>query len=332
MAGELENPQLLERETPQGPDIYLFPGQGGLTVGIGRREYEESERARAVFNIADNFMGGDKSISSLCFEGPVEDLSRSENAHVALVTVGIAKLVAGIEAGRITTRPKYVVGCSAGVIPSLVANGVISFREGLEIAKERGILTQEASNGLDAGMETIIAVRSAAGQIERLALEACQQETDEYGGVIAVSGMYSPTSVGLTGDRERMVGVNARLKEHVKTFAPQTGITIVSHSPYMEPAAREFGKFLGKYEGKDPWSPQVMNGDIVRSGRTILSRLPQELLDPVMLTASTNRIIAEGGVNNVTEFANGLDEKPRWARFVGETVGQQIDGFTQTVL
>lgn len=321
----------LEVEAAVGNDVWIFPGQGGLEVGAGRLEYEESERAQEVFTKIDRIVGGSQPFSKLIFEGPTDELVYSPNAHVALVAVGIAKLVHGIETGKIQRRPKFVIGSSAGLIPAMVATGVVGLEDGVNIAKMRGVLTQEATDMAgDVGMETIIAVQSAKGQIDSLAFQACEDEMKENGGVVAVSGLYSPVSIGITGDSRRIEGVNQRLKPYAKNIRPQTGITIVSHSPYMKPAAEKMGEYLEWFNPSDPWYPLIMNGVKVTEGNLVKARLPQELVEPVRLTSSVETMIGSGGVTNASEFVYGLSEKTPWARFIAETIGDRVQDFKQT--
>lgn len=318
-----------EFEGTKQEGVWIFPGQGGLEVGVGKIEAEESKRAQEVFQKVDRIVGGERPFSSLIFEGPQDELVYSPNAHVALVAVGIAKLVHGIETGKIKNNPQFVIGCSAGLIPAMVASGVVGLEDGIRIAQERGRLTQEASDGLDAGMETVIAVRSAVGQIEGLAQEACKIEMEEKGGIVAVSGIYSPVSIGITGDRQRIAGVNQRLKDVAKTIRPQSGITIVSHSPYMIPASRKMQEFLATVDVKDPWYPLVMNGVKVTDGETVKKNLPWEMVEPVRLTASVEEIMQSESVSSATEFSYGLRDTTPWARFFAETVGDRVPDFQQ---
>lgn len=319
-----------EKEKFQPDGLWIFPGQGSLEVGVGGQEYDESGRAREVFSKVDRIIGGTRPFSELIFKGPTDELVYSPNAHVALVAIGIAKLVHGIELGKIQQRPKFVIGSSAGLIPAMVATGVVGLEDGVNIAKMRGVLTQEATDlAGEVGMETIISVQSAKGQIESLAYQACEEEMNENGGVVAVSGIYSPAAIGITGDTKRIEGVNQRLKPYSKNIRPQTGITIVSHSPYMIPAAEKMSEYLEWFNFSDPWYPLVMNGVKVTNGNMVKTRLPQELVDPVKLTSSVETIMGSGGVANASEFVYGLSEKTPWARFIAETIGDRIQDFTQ---
>ena len=130
-------------DLPPAPGTaWLFPGQGAQHVGMGKDLYEHVPAARAVFEAADAALGF--PLSTLCFEGPEDELVRTVNTQPALVTHAIAALVAAIEAGSVTGRPDFVAGHSLGEYAALIAAGAVSFEDGVRLVRERGRLMQEA--------------------------------------------------------------------------------------------------------------------------------------------------------------------------------------------
>lgn len=112
---------------------FLFPGQGAQTVGMGKDFYEKYEEARNVFDKASGISGID--IKKLCFEGPEEELNKTENTQIAIMVTSLAILevlkAKGIDA-------KITCGLSLGEYTALVYSGIISFEEGINLIKRRG--------------------------------------------------------------------------------------------------------------------------------------------------------------------------------------------------
>ena len=139
---------------PVADDVaWLFPGQGAQHAGMGRDLYDEAPAARAIFDAADAALG--VSLSSICFDGPEDELRRTVNTQPALVAHALAALAAAVEAGSVTSRPGVMAGHSLGEYAALIAAGAIGFDDGLRLVRERGRLMQQAC---DATPGTIAAV------------------------------------------------------------------------------------------------------------------------------------------------------------------------------
>ena len=112
---------------------FLFPGQGSQTVGMGKDIYEKYEEAKKVYDEASKISGID--IKKLCFEGPEEELNKTENTQIAILTTSLAILEVlkskGIEA-------EIACGLSLGEYASLIYSGIISFEDGIKLIKKRG--------------------------------------------------------------------------------------------------------------------------------------------------------------------------------------------------
>ena len=112
---------------------FLFPGQGAQIVGMGKDIYEKYEEARKVFDEASNISGID--IKKLCFEGPEDELNKTENTQIAIMVTSLAILEV-LKSKKIDA--KIACGLSLGEYTALVYAGIISFENGIKLIKKRG--------------------------------------------------------------------------------------------------------------------------------------------------------------------------------------------------
>ena len=112
---------------------FLFPGQGAQIVGMGKDIYDEYEEAREIYDRASKISGID--VSKLCFEGPEDELNKTENTQIAILVTSLAILEVlknnGIDA-QIST------GLSLGEYGALIYSGILSFEDGISLIKKRG--------------------------------------------------------------------------------------------------------------------------------------------------------------------------------------------------
>jgi [acyl-carrier-protein] S-malonyltransferase len=182
---------------------FLFPGQGSQSTGMGRGLAEEYPAARRVFEEADHVL--DFSISRLCFEGPDDELKKTENTQAALLTVSIAAYRVLEENGY---RPALVAGHSLGEYSALVAANCLAFADALRLVRKRGRYMQEA---VPEGVGTMAALLKLPG--DRLAgvlAEAAQGE------VVSAANLNSPDQVVIAGHARAV----ARAMEFAKAATP----------------------------------------------------------------------------------------------------------------
>ena len=122
---------------------FLFPGQGSQSVGMGKDLYENFESARSVFETADKVLN--KSISSICFEGPEEDLKQTVNTQPAIVTMSIAAMEA--LKSQIDIKPDFVAGHSLGEYCAMYTAGVMSLENTLKAIQKRADLMGATKGG-----------------------------------------------------------------------------------------------------------------------------------------------------------------------------------------
>lgn len=171
----------------------LFPGQGSQSVGMGADLFAASPAAREVFEAADNAL--DFSLSSLCFNGPEDELRRTVNAQPAILTVSIACWKYAQERGLLegALRPAFVAGHSLGEYTSLVASGVLSFEDALRLVRERGQLMEEAGRKQPGGMVALLGLNEGAAQ-EICQLTGAEIANINCSGQIVISGSKNALS------------------------------------------------------------------------------------------------------------------------------------------
>src|SRR5215470_9941926 len=118
---------------------FVFPGQGSQQAGMGKSLFDTAGVARKVFEDADRAL--DLRLSSLCFEGPDEELKLTANTQPAILTASIAALRALEDRG---IRADLVAGHSLGEYSALVAAGALRFEDAVRIVRKRGLFMQEA--------------------------------------------------------------------------------------------------------------------------------------------------------------------------------------------
>src|SRR4051794_10974460 len=136
---------------------FVFPGQGSQAVGMGRALADASPAAAGVFAAADAALG--EPISRLAWEGPEEDLNRTENAQPALLAASIAYLEAVRERWYqlgVDAHASFAAGHSMGQYSALVAAGALELADAVRLVRRRGIEMQASGAGREGRMAAII--------------------------------------------------------------------------------------------------------------------------------------------------------------------------------
>ena len=220
--------------------IFVFPGQGAQSVGMGRELYETNVDARAVFDAVDTALG--EKLSDTIFNGPAEELTLTANVQPAIMATSIAMLRA---AGA--TIPEYVAGHSLGEYTALCAVGAISVGDAAKLLRVRGNAMQSAvpvGDGLTAvilGLD-IDAVREICAQTD------CDVANDNSPGQVVISGL-----------RETVEKTMELAKSRGAKRAMPLALSVPVHCRVQSPAADAMRTALESVEFKKPIVPIILN-------------------------------------------------------------------------
>jgi len=231
--------------------IILCPGQGAQIVGMGKAWAETSAEAARIFDRADEVLGdrlGEK-LSTLCFEGPEQSLSRTDIAQPALYVAGIASFRASF-ADLGPSDLAAAAGLSLGEYTALHLAGAFSFEDGLELVTLRGRAMQDAAEASDSSMVALI------GADEQQASAVCDAARGD--GVLVPANFNAPGQIVISGssaacDRAVEAASEAGLR------ATKLSVAGAFHSPLMQPAADRLAEALAGTVMREPLCPVISN-------------------------------------------------------------------------
>ena len=265
---------------------FLFPGQGSQFAGMGQSLAENFPEARRRFEEADDALGF--ALSKLCFEGPDEELKRTENTQPALLAVSIAAL-AVLE--KETSAPDYVAGHSLGEYSALVAAGSLEFGDALRLVKKRGRYMQEAVPEGVGAMAALL--KLPLDRLDEVLAAAAQGEKGE---VVSAANLNSPDQVVIAGHRAAV----ERAMELAKAAGAKRAVSLPVSAPFhcalMKPAQQRLQTDLDATPFADLKIPLVNNWQAkeIRTGAEAREGLFQQVPNPVRWTASMNYLAATG--------------------------------------
>lgn len=296
----------------------VFPGQGSQYIGMGQNLYQKYSEIRELYDQASHILGFD--IKKMCFEGQMDELTKTENAQPAILLTSYAYFQ--VYRKEIGIQPLLTAGHSLGEITALVCSEAISFEDGLKLSRKRGELIAEAVKENNGGMVAII------GASHLLVEEICKCETkgNEFA---VISNLNSPDQVVVSGSFKALENIKKRMEAdaykvvYLKVSAP-------FHSRLMIKPAELLRENIKDMEVKKCKMPVISNINV----RPYLEKcyikkyLAKQLTEKVSW-AETMSYFYDNQVRTVVEIGPGITLKnlckKNYSRFEALSISEEKD-------
>ena len=263
---------------------YIFPGQGAQFTGMGLDLYENLPLAQELFEKANEILGF--PITDIMFEGTAEELKQTKVTQPAIFlhSVILAKTLGE------DFKPEMVAGHSLGELSALVANGVLTFEDGLKLVSKRALAMQKACEAQESTMAAVLGLDDAIVE------EICAS----IEGIVVAANYNCPGQLVISGEISAIDKACDLLTEKGARRALKLPVGGAFHSPLMEPAREELAEAIKNTTFSEPTCPVYQNvvAKAVTDSEEIKENLIAQLTAPVRWTQSIQAMIADGG----TEF------------------------------
>jgi [acyl-carrier-protein] S-malonyltransferase len=274
---------------------WCFPGQGSQFVGMGKALRDASPAAREVFARADAALG--EPLSTLCFDGPEEQLTLTANAQPAIVTTSIAALAALREKLGTLPLPALAAGHSLGEYSALVAAEALSLEDAVQIVRLRGRAMQEAVAPGVGAMAAVMGVD--ADRLSQLCAQAAEGE------VVSPANYNAPGQIVIAGHAAAVARAGKLASENGGKVIPLK-VSAPFHCSLMAPAARVVADRLSATTIRPLKFPVVANVDAQPNDDPERARkLLVEQVDHPVRWEQGVRAMVVAGITHVLELGPG---------------------------
>jgi len=258
---------------------FVFPGQGAQFEGMGKDLFESSEIARNLFNEADEILGF--GLSSIMFNGSAEELRQTKVTQPALFVHSIATLKS-----KATEQPEAVAGHSLGEFSALVANGVLSFVDGLKLVYARAMAMQAACEAIPGTMAAILGLENAIVE------DICSKIED----VVVPANYNCPGQLVISGS---LKGVDLAMQKLTEAGAKRAILLEVGgafHSSLMEPARQQLASAIMETHFSQAICPVYQNFTALPESNPdiIKQNLIAQLTGAVRWTQTIEKMLEDG--------------------------------------
>ena len=267
---------------------YVFPGQGAQFTGMGKELYENSTLAKDLFEKANNILSF--RITDIMFEGTAEELKETKVTQPAVFLHSV------ILARTLNIKPDMVAGHSLGEFSALVANGTLSFEDGLKLVSQRALAMQKACEIKPSTMAAVLNLD------DKIVEEICAS----IDGVVVAANYNCPGQLVISGEYKAVELACEKMKEAGAKRALILPVGGAFHSPMMEPAREELAAAIEATAFSTPTCPVYQNvtATAVSSADEIKKNLIIQLTAPVKWTQSVQQMIKDGATS-FTEVGPG---------------------------
>ena len=263
---------------------YIFPGQGAQYVGMGKELYNESDKAKEMFEKANEILGF--RITDLMFEGTDEDLRQTKVTQPAIF---LHSVILAATLGD-DFKPEMVAGHSLGEFSALVAAKALSFEDGLKLVYKRALAMQKACEIEPSTMAAVLGIPD----------EHVANVCDLIDHIVRPANYNCPGQVVISGSIAGIEEAQVKMIDAGAKRVVKLSVGGAFHSPFMEPAREELAKAIEETVIDTPICPVYQNVSTIgeTDPATIKENLMAQLTSPVKWTHSVENMIEDGA----TEF------------------------------
>lgn len=262
----------------------IFPGQGSQYIGMGREFIKADPEAAALMEMAEQVSGS--PLRRLCFDGPMEDLTRALHLQPALTAINLICYQQMCRALPDFT-PAYVGGHSLGECSALYAAGVLSAEDTMALVTKRGEFIEREGAANPGGMQAVIG----------LSIEEVEDLLNSYdgAGTVVVANHNSEKQVIISGDIEGLDGLNRLCKDQGARVIPLQ-VSVANHSPLIAGAVEDFAAYMETLTFNKPQVPILFNvtAALEQNPSAIRGIMARQIVSRVRWFESSNIMINDG--------------------------------------